>query len=84
MNHDQVLSFIFNQIKTVIIFIKNYLHFVIDFKLYLKIEKSSISPLDIKSNKMFLGVNTLLATNNYPKYENEIPVNENTIARIIK
>ena len=84
INNDKLLFFIFNQLEAIITFIRNYLHFVIDFKLYLKIEKQSIIPLDLKSKHVFLGINSFLATNDCDKYHNKIPITDKILNRVIK
>jgi len=83
IDHDKLLYFVFQKLPEVMEFTKNYLHFVIDFQIYLRIKKSTISPLDFKSRKVFLGVNSFLTSNSQENYENEPIITPKILEKII-
>jgi len=83
IDHNNLLYFVFQKLPEVMEFTNNYLHFVIDFKIYLRIKKSTISPLDLKSKKVFLGVNSFLASNSHENYENEPIITKEILEKII-
>lgn len=83
LEYPQVLSFIFGKLSETMDFTNDYLHFIIDFKIYLRIKKSTISPLDFKSKHLFLGVNSFLTSTTPENYENDVYISREILKKVI-